>query len=82
MDFVPYVRISKNYYYFWILEINANLAGLIKIMKKLAMVEKQSDSLKVCNFQLQNMGKTQHNCFAEKLSFVREIQHISTMLEF
>ena len=57
MDFVPYVRISNKYYDFWILEINANLAGLIKIMKVLVMVEKQSDSLEVCNFQLQNMGK-------------------------
>ena len=36
-----YVGISKTYYDFWILEINANLAGLIKIMKVLVMVEKQ-----------------------------------------
>ena len=57
MDFVPYVRISKKYYDVWILEINANLAGLIKIMRVLVMVEKQGDALEVCNFQLQNMGK-------------------------
>ena len=57
MDFVPYVLISKKYYDFWILENNVDLAGLTKIIKMPVMVEEQNDSVQVCNFQHQKLGK-------------------------
>ena len=57
MDFVPYVRISKKYCDFQILENNEILTRLLKIIEMLVMVEKQNDSLKVHKFLFQIMGK-------------------------
>ena len=58
---------------FRILENNVNLAGLIKIIKMLAMVEISDSKMWV---------KTQHNLISKISDYAREIQHIWRTLDF
>ena len=57
MDFVPYVRISRIYYYIWNLWNNVNVTDLIMCNQQLVLREINHNLVKVSIFKFQIMPK-------------------------
>ena len=82
MDFVPYVRISRNYYYFSILMSIVNSVELI-IFSHMDLVGKREHLLsKFWISKVRLCLKSQLNFFDTILVFTREIRHNWKRLEF
>ena len=57
MDFVPYVRISKLYYYIWILSSNVNVADPKKFSEQRDLSKINASFVKVSIFKSYIMAK-------------------------
>ena len=57
MDFVPYVRISKLYYYIWILSSNVNVADSKRFSEQRDLSKINASFVKVSIFNIQIMAK-------------------------